>query len=299
MPNAGDLHELQHDDYLATITTTGATLTRLQWRGRDLVAPAPTVPAADYRGAILAPWPNRIARGRYRWHETDYEVPANEVARGHALHGLVFAATWECAESTADAATFATRIASPPGYPFTVDLTVRWSLGVDGLTCTLDAHNAGATDAPYACGAHPYLLPAQGSVDEAILSLPAATQMDHDDRLVPTHLRPVPAAHDFRHPRRIAGARIDHTYTDLAFDTTNRVAVTVTDTHGAGARITFSNATPWVQIYTGTEDGGLAAGVAVEPMTAPPDAFNRGDDVVALAPGARHRTLWRIDAVGV
>ena len=35
-------------------------------------------------------------------------------------------------------------------------------------------------------------------------------------------------------------------------------------------------------------------GVAVEPMTCPPNAFNSGTDVVALEPGATHTLSARI-----
>jgi len=36
--------------------------------------------------------------------------------------------------------------------------------------------------------------------------------------------------------------------------------------------------------------------VAVEPMTAPPDAFNSGEDLVVLEPGARFSASWGIRA---
>ncbi|WP_366518101.1 hypothetical protein [uncultured Georgenia sp.] len=54
-------------------------------------------------------------------------------------------------------------------------------------------------------------------------------------------------------------------------------------------------AAPWLQIYTGELVG--RRGVAVEPMTCPPDAFNSGVDLVELAPGEQHTLTFRIDAV--
>ena len=38
------------------------------------------------------------------------------------------------------------------------------------------------------------------------------------------------------------------------------------------------------------------AGLAVEPMSCPPDAFNSGQDLVVLEPGERHTASWTISA---
>lgn len=37
-------------------------------------------------------------------------------------------------------------------------------------------------------------------------------------------------------------------------------------------------------------------GLAVEPMSCPPDAFNSGEGLVALGPGAAHRLRWGVRA---
>jgi len=53
---------------------------------------------------------------------------------------------------------------------------------------------------------------------------------------------------------------------------------------------------PWCQVYSGEEIG--RAGVAVEPMTCPPDAFNSGEDVIVLEPGDSHVFEFRIRGEG-
>jgi len=45
-------------------------------------------------------------------------------------------------------------------------------------------------------------------------------------------------------------------------------------------------------VCTGTGLG--HRGLAVEPMTCPPDAFNSGTDVVVLQPGEKHEASWTI-----
>ena len=44
--------------------------------------------------------------------------------------------------------------------------------------------------------------------------------------------------------------------------------------------------TPWAQLYTAEHLG--RPGVAVEPMTCPPNAFNTGRDLLALQVGQTH-----------
>jgi aldose 1-epimerase len=58
----------------------------------------------------------------------------------------------------------------------------------------------------------------------------------------------------------------------------------------------------WVQLFTGDELPAHAReAVAVEPMTAPPDAFNSGDSLVVLSPagedGDEHTSSWGISAL--
>ena len=76
-------YEIRAGDYTAVITARGAALRQLLHRGRDLVVPFPAGgPIPDYRGIIAAPWPNRIADGRYSFDGVRYEVPVNEPERG-------------------------------------------------------------------------------------------------------------------------------------------------------------------------------------------------------------------------
>ena len=86
---------LRHGDFAAVVTEVGAGLRELTWRGRPLVIgfAEDEIPDA-YQGAVLAPWPNRIADGRYRFdgqlHQLDLSEPdaAQRVARTGQLGGL-------------------------------------------------------------------------------------------------------------------------------------------------------------------------------------------------------------------
>jgi aldose 1-epimerase len=57
---------------------------------------------------------------------------------------------------------------------------------------------------------------------------------------------------------------------------------------------------PWLLLYSG--DGLLPGerrrGLAVEPMTCPPDALRSGEDVITLQPGETTTARWGIDVTG-
>mgnify|MGYP000224337579 FL=1 len=54
----------------------------------------------------------------------------------------------------------------------------------------------------------------------------------------------------------------------------------------------MSSDVPWVQAYTADELS--RPGVAIEPMTCPPNAFNSGEGLVALAVGQSHSFTYRL-----
>ena len=79
----------------------------------------------------------------------------------------------------------------------------------------------------------------------------------------------------------------------------------VTDAAGSGVEMVWDAACPWVQIHTsdkGVGKPGHRTGLAVEPMTCAPDAFNadRYDydaGLIVLEPGASASASWRISAI--
>ncbi|WP_370455852.1 hypothetical protein [Pseudarthrobacter sp. B4EP4b] len=88
-------YRLRFGDYAAVVTAQACALRELRHRGRDLIVPFPEGgPIRDYRGIIAAPWPNRIANGRYVFDGATHDLPVNEPERGRALHGLAFPQEW-------------------------------------------------------------------------------------------------------------------------------------------------------------------------------------------------------------
>jgi aldose 1-epimerase len=294
-------YEIQAGGYDAAVCELGGTLRALRCNGRSLVREFPRGDQAPvWSGAVLAPWPNRIADGRYRFAGRDYQLPVNEPERGAALHGLVARVPWDATERAASFVVLEQTLWPSPGYPWQLAFALEYRLDAsDGLQVTLSATNCSATAAPYGASIHPYVRAADGRVDDWTLHLPAGEVVDVDaERLLPLgSTSPVPAETDFRTPRRIGEAQIDAAFT--ALDPSAPRRATVTDDLGRGVVVGWGEESRWVQIHTADrpEPDLDRSGLALEPMTCPPDAFNSGVGLVVLDPGQTARARWTIAAV--
>lgn len=312
-PVSGTQTILNAGDYQAVIASVGASLRLLTHGGRNLVVPFEADEIRPgYRGANLAPWPNRIADGAYTFGGERHQVPVNEIERLTALHGLVIWNEWELLEQTPQRATFGTVIEPQEGYPHRLAIEAAYTLSEEGLTWRISAINigAGADPAPYGVGPHPYLVAGSGTVDRWTLELPAAQVLSvSPERLLPTALDDVATTQagyfDFQQPRELGNTEIDHAFTGLQANadsdaTADNVEVRVVSPDGTGVLMRWnSTILPWVQIHTADRPEAELnrIGLAVEPMSCPPDAFNSGTDLISLVPGERHDAQWSIVAL--
>jgi aldose 1-epimerase len=298
---AGAEFNIRAGEYTAVITARAGALRELRHRGRDLVVPFPAGgPIPDYRGIVAAPWPNRIADGRYTFDGAEYEVPVNEPDRGCALHGLVFPLDWDLESRNESSVTLSCTAGPTPGYPHTVRIVVEYRLSGEGLFSQVAAMNVGSTAAPYGVCPHPYLVAGPSPLDEWTLEIPAGEFLEvTPDRLLQKETRSVEGHEfDFRAPRAIGATEIDHAFTDIAFDGGGQARVLVRDPGGTGVGMSWDRTCQWLQVHTADKlpTAPNRLGLAVEPMTCPPDAFNSGVDLIRLEPGATHEASWSIFA---
>ncbi|WP_309103942.1 aldose 1-epimerase family protein [Microbacterium sp.] len=285
--------------YEAVIASVGASLRSLRFEGRDLVVPFDADEVRpNYRGTTLAPWPNRIVDGRYRFGGVEHQLPLTEPERGHALHGLLAWADFTESLLVDDRVVLSAIIEPQTGYPFRVEVETEYRIDADGLHQTVTARNLGADAAPWGTGPHPYLVAGPGRVDDWTLSLPASEVLTVTaDRLSPVALESVQRhpQWDFRSSRRIDDVFIDHAFTALG--RVDGVATVELRAGEGGVGMAWDERCPWVQVHTADTPavpGTHRVGLAVEPMTCPPDAFNTGTDLVVLEPGAIHAASWWI-----
>ncbi|MFJ4227669.1 aldose 1-epimerase family protein [Paenarthrobacter nicotinovorans] len=294
-------YSLKAGGYEAVVTERAAALRVLRFDGRDLVVPFPEGgPIPDYRGIIAAPWPNRIADGRYTFDGVSHQLAVSEPERGTALHGLAYPLDWTVKEHDPGSVTLTCTVGPTSGYPFVVELSTRYVLDETGLHTSVTAHNAADVAAPYGVCPHPYLVAGSSPLDEWILEAPASSFLEvTPDRLLPVSLEPVEGHEfDFRAARPIGATEIDHAFTDVTFDG-GLARLALRDPAGTGVGMSWDGSCPWLQIHTADKPAPIPSriGLAVEPMTCPPDAFNSGTDLIRLEPGAEHTASWSIYAL--
>jgi aldose 1-epimerase len=305
IPVSGHQYSLRAGRYRAEIASVGATLRSLTIDGRDLVVPFDADELRPFsRGVTLAPWPNRIVDGQYSFAGVDLQLPLTEPNRAHALHGLVSWAEFSAVEQSESRVLLESIVEPQMGYPFRIRVSVEFALTADGLTNTVSGENLGPTAAPWGAGPHPYLVAGPGRVDDWQLELPAEEVLTvTPERLIPIGLAPVATeahgAFDFRTARGIGDTFIDHAFTTIARDEAGIATVRVLTQDGGGVSMSWDLACPWVQVHTADQPDPTVnrAGLAVEPMTCPPDAFNSGTDVIVLEPGESTSASWTIAAI--
>ncbi|MDO5726969.1 MAG: hypothetical protein Q4Q03_03485 [Bowdeniella nasicola] len=266
---------LHAGDYHATIDPTGASLAKLTYRDMNLVRHySPHQVRPDYAGATLAPWPNRIVDGIWDDDRTRRQLPITEVARNHALHGLVSETVFELRAHTARHARLATTIAARAGYPYRVDLTVTFDLDARGGLNWQVRATSRSDGAPIGLGIHPYLCVAGSGVDDWHLRANTARMLTTSGpRLLPGEDIALPPAWDFTAMKPLANQQLDH-----AFRLGGPAAVELHASSAAPGDISAlrvsSNGT-WLQIYTCDAPGPAQRRyIAIEPQTCAPNAFN-------------------------
>ncbi|HET9051138.1 MAG TPA: aldose 1-epimerase family protein [Candidatus Dormibacteraeota bacterium] len=303
-PPSGRQWDIGHGSQLATIVEVGGGLRAYVVGDRPVVDGYDrTEMCSGGRGQLLMPWPNRIRDGRYRFAGADRQLDLSEPAYGNAIHGLVRWAAWRVIELAASRVSLGHRLHPRPGYPFTLDLRVDYELDDGGLSVRTTAMNVGARPCPFGSGAHPYVRLREGSVDGALLLVPAQSLLETDGRHLPTG-GPAPVegtAFDFRTPRPIGALALDTAFTELERDAAGVARVVLASSDGAEQVAVWQDAAhPYVMVYSGDTLGEVdrrRRGLAVEPMTCAPDAFNSGEGLRVLQPGERFSGTWGISAI--
>lgn len=289
---------ITHGGLEATVVEVGGGLRLLSQDGVDLVAGygADEV-CRSGRGQALMPWPNRIRDGRYSWGPgKPHQLPITEVPFGNASHGLVRWALWELIERSESTVTVGYRLHPQPGWDHHLDLRTTYRLDVSGLVVTGSARNVGPAAAPFGYGSHPYLAIGDTPLPDVRLTIPAGKWVEVDERMLPVRTVPVEGTDDdFRVERAVGSAELDTAYTDVVADDDGRWRVRVASADRAVILWAEAATFPWLQVFTRiARDRVGVAGVAVEPMTCPAEAFNSGTSLVTLEPGDEWTGTWGI-----
>ena len=298
---SGEQVELRAGPMSAVVVEVGGGIRALEMDGVPVLDGYSEEEMAEGgRGAPLLPWPNRIAGGSYRFEGRDHQLPITEVAAGNAIHGLTRWQPWVLDRASASSAAWRFRVHPQPGYPFTLDLEVEYEVWDRGLTVRTAARNSGPGPLPFAAGQHPYLSAGPGAlVDGCRLELSAREVLQMGRGGIPTGRRlaaETVGAH-LAGDGAIGTLRLDHCFTALARDAEGRARALLTRPDGMSVTLWAGASYRYLMLYSGdtlADPRRRREGLAVEPMSAPPNAFATGVDVVRIGAGGEWRGEWGI-----
>lgn len=212
---------------------------------------------------LMAPWTGRLAGGRFDWRGT--AIPLPRTHGRHAIHGLGWNRPWRVIATGDSAATLELDLAEA-GWP--MGGTVRETITLAPDRVELTAEVVAGEAMPVALGWHPWFLRRGG----ASVRLRADAVLEVD-RMIPTGgTRPVGGRYDLREGPELGDRRLD----DVFIGVSSPITIGWPDLE---LRIEFGPDQGAAVVYTPPE------AFCVEPMTAPPNAFN-GPGAPSLRAGA-------------
>ena len=286
---------LVHGLWSATVSTRGASLIELR-HGETVVTTSAWAGASDwFSGATLFPWVNRIDGGTWQFGDQTLTAEINDAQNNCANHGLVFDSPFAASAQTLDSISLETALTPNRAYPAHLTLAVTYALNAAGLTVTYNVQNADQQRAPFAIGAHPYLL----AEPDSVLEFNADARIQVDSRLLPSGTSPIEHT-----PSHIEVTNRKH-YTDACFTQLVRDAGGRASTQLSRPSANL-NVTVWQdQSFTHLQVFTLQTGrserpnlVAIEPQTSAANALATGDGLIWLEPGETFTGSWGIEVRG-
>jgi aldose 1-epimerase len=249
-------HHLDAGDLSVSVAPdAGARLTRLAWRGHELLVDDGLAPFGSH-SFVMAPWAGRVRDATARWGGRSLSLPVGDPP--HALHGLVHDRRWQVVDATPTAVTTTTEVTEEEWFA-PLHLTQRIEVTDEAVRLHLVAE-AARDPAPVTVGWHPWFRRVVDDVPVEVV-VPRGEVLRRDAAGIATGERvPVP----------------DGPLDDALLDLSGPVVVR----YPGLVEVAVATDAPVTVVFTGH-----VRGVCVEPQSGPPDEVNRPTARVA-SPGA-------------
>jgi aldose 1-epimerase len=237
----------------------------------------------SYKSSKLSPFPCRIDQATYVLKGRAYTFK-NRFADGTAIHGLLFNKAFSVVSKSTDDEGAEILFSyeyhrDDDGYPFDYTCQVAYRLTKKHLlTVSTTVINRTDVSIPMADGWHPYFrMGAQ--VDELLLQFNAASKVEFNDWLIPTgNFLPYD---EFTHPKKIGSLEFDNCFV-LKKELQGPVCRLVNPANKLTLSFFTDQSYPYLQIYIPPS----RESIAIENLSAAPDAFNNKLGLIMLEPEA-------------
>jgi aldose 1-epimerase len=252
--------------------------------------------AQGFKSAKLSPYVCRMKAGEYRFGQKNYKVHKYYLGE-NAIHGLIYDAPFEVIQQEAGEEKALVKMlfhykGTDAGYPFMYDCSVQYELKKNSsLTISTTIINKDAGIIPLCDGWHPYFS-FGGSIDDCQLEFQSKEILEFDASLIPTgKLIPYP---EFGSLKKIGTTFLDNCFT-VNFAECQPMLILRDPQQQLQLEIRPGIAYPYLQLYTPSH----RQSIAIENLSAAPDAFNNGMGLITLAAGeeASFTTNYTISTV--
>ena len=277
----------------AQISPVGASLVSL-WHGDIEVVTSPyNEPLRTLAGSVMAPWPNRLEDGTWQLGDREFTAAINDAEGHNANHGLAFDKEFALTSQTDSSLRLELNLFDEQAYPFSVLLSVTYLLQNTGLQVELEAKNLSNEDVPVAFGMHPYFVLDQDST----LSVDAKTWITKNARNLPVSasiFENSPLANNAG--QDICNLELDECFTDLRFGSNDFCVTTVTrPSLGIAVEVEQGRELSHLMLYRLQESSQPNRSLlAIEPQSAPANAFRNLESVASLAPAETFKANYRV-----
>ena len=238
--------------------------------------------ATSFKNSKLSPFACRIAGGKYMYDGEEFEF-AHKFMDGSAIHGLLYNKVFKktssfCDEQKASAAFKYQYRKEDDGYPFDYTCEIRYTLlPQNTLQLQTTIINLDELAIPMSDGWHPYFT-LGGKAADWWLYFAAGTMLEFDEKLVPTgKLLPYSK---FLQPTQLGATELDNCF--VLNGKEGYPACTLhNEANGLQLNLFPDASYPYLQIYTPPH----RQSIAIENLSAAPNAFNNNMGLLMLQPG--------------
>ena len=226
-----------------------------------------------FKSAKLSPYACRVKDAEYKFGEKNYKLPKYS-SHNHALHGLLYNANFSIAQHYSNETAAGVKLEykydnKNEGYPFSYRCDVEYRLTAgNSLTVETTVTNMDEQLMPVADGWHPYFT-LGNNINHYQLEFQSKEILEFDEDLIPTgNLFPF---EEFGSLKELGTTLLDNCFT-LDFSECQPMCVLRNPLRKVQVEIRPSTSYPYLQIYTPEH----RKSIAIENLSAPPDAFNNG-----------------------
>lgn len=228
-----------------------------------------------YSGVFLAPFPNRIKNGHYKFNEIEYQLEHTDKGLPNALHGFLYKSSFSVQEINENLGIISldTYFDGDIGYPFKLYFKNTYQLKEGALSIKSIVRNESGSSIPFGMGWHPYISTGT-SVDLLQLKIPGEKLFEQNNQYIPTGK--IVENTRFKEKNIISDSFMNDCYKlesnqTCIYDSQKDLTIVIEQQIG-------EKAYNYCMYYIPPSRDCIA----IEPMTAAPDAFNNGYGLITL-----------------